>query len=593
MDLRSLPLTPTEGFILSRIDGVATIDDLSDLTNLDVSDVVIAIGRLIELGAVEWADGTISLPRASNRPPTPSQGVHRRAIPSPRAFERPNVTESEPPSATREPTRVKVPPPARVPVPSSTSPTSPPPPSSATPSDTIDPRRLEGRVDASRPPTARPGNVARVNVRDRPPSNPTVPTADATARRPTPPAMPATQPPPASPPASEPAAVVPSSAGSLPAEIDLPPERRKRIDELYPVLELLDHYEVLGLRPNAELKDIRATYFELSKVFHPDTAFRKSLGPYKAKMEAIFTRLTEAYEVLGKKKPRAEYDAYLALQGDTRAVEDAMRAPAKPAASPSPPAPSPPPEPPPPPSPAPTESPARALSDEGRRRARELLERRLQGARPATTTTSSGAIPSPTSSAPRARDEVLRDLASSLKSTASLTGGIDRISRHQRDAQRLEAEGDLAGASRELRMATALAPQRDDLRLEHERVSRLLAAQLADKYEQAAQYEEKHRKWAAAAISWSKVVDGRPDDVAALLRAALALVEAKGDLHQAQRFAQRACELRPDDVAARRTLGRVYLAAGLQLNARRELERAALLDPTDQIVKNLLGELKG
>ncbi|UJR78251.1 DnaJ domain-containing protein [Sandaracinus amylolyticus] len=581
MDLRSLPLTPTEGFILSRIDGVATIDDLSDLTNLDVADVVLTIGKLIELGAVEWADGTISLPRASNRPPTPSQGVHRRAIPSPRAFERAQVTESEPPSATREPTRVKVPPPARVPGPSTV------PPGAATSSDSVDPRRLEGRVDASRAGTGRPGSVARVNVRERPPSSPTVPSADASTRRPTPPAMPATT----SPTPSEPAAVAaPSSAGSQPAEIDLPPERRKRIDELYPVLELLDHYEVLGLRPNVELKDIRATYFELSKVFHPDTAFRKSLGPYKAKMEAIFTRLTEAYDVLGKKKSRAEYDAYLALQGDTRAVEDAMRATAKPVASPPP---EPPPPTPPTPTPqAPTESPTRALSDEGRRRARELLQRRLQGARPGTAT-SAGGVPAPASSAPRARDEVLRDLASSLKSTASLTGGIDRISRHQRDAQRLEAEGDLAGASRELRMATALAPQRDDLRLEHERVSRLLAVQLADKYEQAALYEEKHRKWAAAAASWSKVVDGRPDDVAALLRAALALVEAKGDLHQAQRFAQRACELRPDDVAARRTLGRVYLAAGLQLNARRELERAALLDPTDQIVKNLLGELKG
>src|SRR5690606_11355266 len=125
--------------------------------------------------------------------------------------------------------------------------------------------------------------------------------------------------------------------------------------------------------------------------------------------------------------------------------------------------------------------------------------------------------------------------------------------------------------SRELRTAMALAPLRGDVRLEHERLSRLLASQLADKYRQAAEYEEKHNKWPAAARSWSKVVEGRPDDVEALERAANALVEAHGDLHQAQRFALRACELEPDFVAARRTLGRVYLAAGLDLNARREL----------------------
>jgi Flp pilus assembly protein TadD len=63
-------------------------------------------------------------------------------------------------------------------------------------------------------------------------------------------------------------------------------------------------------------------------------------------------------------------------------------------------------------------------------------------------------------------------------------------------------------------------------------------------------------------------------------------------MHEAQKHAQRLCELKPNDLVARRTLGRVYLAAGLQLNARRELERAAALDPDDEIVKNLLRELK-
>ncbi|MDQ3032133.1 MAG: hypothetical protein M3Y87_06935, partial [Myxococcota bacterium] len=167
------------------------------------------------------------------------------------------------------------------------------------------------------------------------------------------------------------------------------------------------------------------------------------------------------------------------------------------------------------------------------------------------------------------------------------------LQRHLIEARRSEQAGDLATAARELRLATALAPDRADVAADQKRVAYALAAQLADKYEKAAEYEERHKKWAAAALSWSKVVEGRPHDVAAAIRAASALVEAKGDLHHAQKLAQRACELSPESVPARVALGRVFMAAGLHLNAKRELERAALLDPGDQIVKNLLRELKG
>lgn len=589
VDVRALPLTPMEGFVLSRVDGTASVEDLADLTSLDVADVQRTIEKLVALGAVEWADGTISLPRASMRPGTPSKPIDRRALQSPRPFVRPHVTESQPPTATREPSSppLKVPPPPGVP---------------RTP--VVEGPGPDARGTSARPgpaPLSRPGTVMRVNARERQASSPALSSTPRTNGAGSADGAPPAE---AAPPSPPPPAPAPEAA---PAEIDLPPERRKRIDELYPVLELVGHYEILGLPPTAELKDIRATYFELSKVFHPDTAFRKNLGPYKARMEAIFARLTEAYEVLGKKKSRAEYDAYLALQGDTRAVEDAIASPPEPASS----APAPASPPPAPAAPASTESagaspatssaPApRAPSDEARRRARELLERRLHGARSISSSPGgarpalgSSAPPVASSAPPRDRGEIVRDLASSLKSAASITGGLDPVSRHLREAQRHEQAGDLAAASRELRAATALAPMREDLRVEHERVSRLLSAQLADKYQQAAEYEEKHKKWGAAAVSWSKVVEGRPDDVEALMRAAIALVEAKGDLHKAQRFAQRACDLRPDDVVPRRTLGRVYAAAGLALNARRELERAALLDPSDQIVKNLLGELKG
>lgn len=233
------------------------------------------------------------------------------------------------------------------------------------------------------------------------------------------------------------------------------------------------------------------------------------------------------------------------------------------------------------------------MSDEGKRRARELFQKRLGGAVPARTPTPPVAAPPSEPAAPRARQDVLRDLTSSLKGAAASTGGLDPVQRHVLEARRHESAGDLASAVKELRLAVALAPERFEVTSEQQRVSKLLAIQLADQYATQADYEERHRKWAAAAVSWGKVVDGRPDDAVAHARAAHALLEAKGDLHKAQRLAQRACDLAPDHPLARRTLGRVFLAAGLQLNARRELERAASLDPSDPIVKNLLRDMKG
>src|SRR5262249_3207497 len=55
VDLRALPLTPIEGFVLSRIDGSATVQDLADLTSQDPSEVEATIAKLIGHGAVEWA----------------------------------------------------------------------------------------------------------------------------------------------------------------------------------------------------------------------------------------------------------------------------------------------------------------------------------------------------------------------------------------------------------------------------------------------------------------------------------------------------------------------------------------------------------
>jgi len=68
-------------------------------------------------------------------------------------------------------------------------------------------------------------------------------------------------------------------------------------------LPMRDFYEILGVPKTASQKDIKKAYRNLAKKFHPD----KHEGDAAA--EERFKRITEAYNALGDKEARAEYDA--------------------------------------------------------------------------------------------------------------------------------------------------------------------------------------------------------------------------------------------------------------------------------------------
>lgn len=63
VDMRSLRLSPEEGFVLSRVDGATSVKDLVALTGLDESRIVDIIGKLSAEGAVEVDGG---LPSSQN-----------------------------------------------------------------------------------------------------------------------------------------------------------------------------------------------------------------------------------------------------------------------------------------------------------------------------------------------------------------------------------------------------------------------------------------------------------------------------------------------------------------------------------------------
>lgn len=393
-------------------------------------------------------------------------------------------------------------------------------------------------------------------------------------------------------------------------DVDIDESLQERILETFRRVDKLNHYELLGVPMDADRAEIRKAYFALSKVFHPDAYFGKHLGSFQGKMEVVFRKMTDAYEAVGRAKKREAYDRYLEQsmvasaaeqrigRGEERAQAIAKaltkapvaerQAQATTATAPA-------------NEWRPTESESEAAPSvspgspeyERMQRKRELLERKLRGRSPRTAGKSRPVRAIPTPTARVGQKTALRDLTRSLKETAVLTGGVDRAEHHIENARMAEAEGDFAAAAAALRMAIALDSSRTEVQERYKRINSHLRFQLLDIHREQAKYEEDHNMWAAASISWAKVVEAAPDDPIAPRRAAKALVAAGGDLRKARDFALRTLELAPDSLDARLLLARIYMGAGMDHSAAKELDEAAKLDPGHEMVKNLRKQLGG
>jgi tetratricopeptide (TPR) repeat protein len=79
--------------------------------------------------------------------------------------------------------------------------------------------------------------------------------------------------------------------------VDLDPDRRREILAREALLGR-DDWTVLGLKPGATAEAVKLAYFDASRVFHPDRYYGKNLGSFRARLERIFQRLSEAHEKL-------------------------------------------------------------------------------------------------------------------------------------------------------------------------------------------------------------------------------------------------------------------------------------------------------
>lgn len=393
------------------------------------------------------------------------------------------------------------------------------------------------------------------------------------------------------------------STPELDEPVDLDLAQKQVLLEAYHRLQSVNHYELLGAEPLEDAKALRARYYALVRVFHPDRYFGKNLGSYQAKLGRVFARLTEAYEVLRRSDTRAEYDRYLLARGRTLAFEQKLYDDSRRAAevalvmqriedaasteSLSPPPAS---------GPLPASGPRDSL-----RGGHSAVSERHSSLPPSDPEARRRALARKLgySSAPPSRVS-LTPAPPSVRAAEDLKRRYEHRLLRARDEQRnhylslasaAESSNDLAGAANALRIACSLAPEDDELADRLGELERRAASELWEAYAERGKYAAFEGRHAEAAESFERAALGRPN-ASLFERAAFYTLEAGGDLRHASQLAKQAVALAPHSAKCHLTLAQIYFAAKLRESALGELERARTLEPEHPMIKDWIQRAK-
>ena len=270
----------------------------------------------------------------------------------------------------------------------------------------------------------------------------------------------------------------------------------------FAALGSITYTEILGVEKDADARALRRAYFKLSKEFHPDRYFRKNLGAFEARIERVFCKIAEAFEILSDPSARAEMEKSLAAAPKAAPTGPRLHGRTTPHAF----------------------SLLARIDRERRRKAKQYYE---------------------TGVAARGI-EAWVEAAQQLRLAIACDPG---------NAEYKEAFGEANRRSNELRAERYMKE--------------------ADARYGIGEYGEAYKRYVDA-------LHCRPFDAEANHRAAKLAWRIENDLKAAKEYAARACEVDPEHVDYRKTLGHVYNAAELHLNAQREFEAALRLAPGDE-----------
>jgi hypothetical protein len=146
-------------------------------------------------------------------------------------------------------------------------------------------------------------------------------------------------------------------------------------------------------------------------------------------------------------------------------------------------------------------------------------------------------------------------------------------------AEATYAAGQAIEASRHVKLLSAMTFEDPEIQARVAELKLKVLRAAAVDFEKQATQDEKHQRWTAAAQGWLRVAEGRPQDSAPLLRAALAQLQAGIEPRGILEIAKRAVELAPSDPQTHLTLAQVYNAADMQASARHEQDEADRCSP--------------
>ncbi len=98
---------------------------------------------------------------------------------------------------------------------------------------------------------------------------------------------------------------------------------RENVLAAYGIIDTIGHYDALRITTTASPVEVKRAYFRMAKAYHPDRHFDPAMADIKDRLEALFHRIHQAYEVLSDPVKREEYDK-------TAPVRPAPQAPVQP-----------------------------------------------------------------------------------------------------------------------------------------------------------------------------------------------------------------------------------------------------------------------
>ncbi|MCA9557494.1 MAG: tetratricopeptide repeat protein [Myxococcales bacterium] len=324
------------------------------------------------------------------------------------------------------------------------------------------------------------------------------------------------------------------------ARCDLSIDQKREIVFLSSTLGELDHFEFFGIDPTDDRKALKKAYFLFSRKFHPDTFFRKEVGPFRARLEKIFKHGTDVHDALATDEPLRTRYAY-AVQARNEAYRNLL---------------------------------------ERDREAREKILRaqKLRNA--------------------ARRKEELRDRLMANTKQRRATGASNPVAERLQKAERFYEQGmkqyqdeKFLAAASSLQLAMTYDPKNETYQQAYERVAEKAAQVRAEMAWKRGYMEESIGRTPEAIQSYLEAVEiyPRPDYCAHVAEVMITFGE---DPHTAARLARMASDADPQNVDYLLLLGRIYAEVNLPRKAVAVLEKALQLDPKNDEAKKALRAAK-